>query len=146
MVVDFASRRDLTENRLVLLRRWFGSCASARYLRFRVLEDKSDQSIGKYTVVHIALESPLHEEIDFVGDDWKNLFLKKSLRAGLIMKGGTAIECRPIFAIKQEREIELICVAIEGPDRRLSKRADRPESLVMANDEVIFHLVPFTEA
>lgn len=144
MLLDFSNRKDPMEDRLALFRRWIGSCTSARYLHSRVIEDEEGyESRGKHLLVHVALVSPLHEEINFVRDDLKVLFMKKGLRAGLMMSDDHAIDCRPLWAIKREREIELICVVMQEADELLLRDAQQPQALLMANDNFILHIVPF---
>lgn len=142
MVTDFASRRDPADNRLSLIRRWFGSCASARYLRCRVLDDPD---VGKHLIVHVTLESPLHQEIDFVGDDWKVLFIAKEIRFGFIMADAAVIECRPIWATKHSDHMELVCLVRDQSKPNGSERFVAPKIMLLADGSHVIHQVPVVE-
>lgn len=137
MLISFASKRDPAENKVTAVRRWFGACAVARYLRTRTLKDKEQ---GSHTILHVALASSLHHEIDFAGDDWKQLFMSKKLRIGFIMPDDTLIECRPLWAVKRAHEIELLCLDMAKGDA--SKATTKPHTMILADDQNIIRRIP----
>ncbi|MCA9384319.1 MAG: hypothetical protein KC582_03125 [Candidatus Magasanikbacteria bacterium] len=142
MVIDFASRRDPAENRLSLLRRWFGSCESAHYLHSRVLRDEDGSN---YLIVHVTLKSPLHQEVDFVGDDWKDLFIAKEIRFGFIMTDAAVIDCRPIWATKHPDYMELVCLVRDQTKTNGSATFIAPKMMFLADDKHATHQVPVVE-
>ena len=136
MVTSLASRKSLSENRLTLIRRWFGACESACCLRYRILKDSKG---GEHRTIYVALQSSLHQEIDFIGDDWKDLFLMKNFRFGFVMSDETVIECRPIWATKHSSHMEIICLIM---DEEISQDFTDPRSMLMADNKYIFHRIP----